>query len=32
VAPQVAAAGTRVGKDFDAPLPHDLLEGFEGAR
>jgi prevent-host-death family protein len=22
----------RVGKDFDAPLPDDLLEGFEGRR
>jgi antitoxin (DNA-binding transcriptional repressor) of toxin-antitoxin stability system len=22
----------RVGKDFDAPLPDDLLQGFEGRR
>jgi prevent-host-death family protein len=22
----------RVGKDFDAPLPDDLLKGFEGGR
>jgi prevent-host-death family protein len=22
----------RVGKDFDAPLPDDLLQGFEGGR